>query len=44
VLIVGDAELASGKANLRDMATKQQAEVVLAGLADTLKQTLTVSP
>ena len=38
VLIVGDAELASGQANLRDMATKAQAEVVLAGLVDALKQ------
>jgi histidyl-tRNA synthetase len=40
VLIVGDAELASGKANLRDMATKAQTEVALADLADTLKRTL----
>ncbi|MFZ1985498.1 MAG: histidine--tRNA ligase [Desulfatitalea sp.] len=40
VLIVGDAELASGKANLRDMASKEQTEVVLAGLVDALKKKL----
>jgi histidyl-tRNA synthetase len=40
VLIVGEAELAAGKANLRDMATKEQTEVVLAGLVDALKKKL----
>lgn len=36
VLIVGDAELAQGKAVLRDMATKAQTELALEGLTDTL--------
>jgi histidyl-tRNA synthetase len=37
VLIVGESELASGKAVLRDMATKAQEEIVLEGLVERLK-------
>lgn len=37
VLIVGENELASGKAVLRDMASKEQVEVETAGLVDRLK-------
>ena len=37
VLLLGDAELESGRANLRTMADGTQTEIVLAGAADTLR-------
>ena len=40
VLIVGDEELAAGKAVLRDMATKAQADVAIEGITDVLRQRL----
>ena len=40
VLIVGDAELESGTAVLRDMATKEQKAIALANLPETLRQQL----
>jgi histidyl-tRNA synthetase len=39
VLIVGDSELASGAAVLRDMADKSQREIPLDGIVDTLVET-----
>jgi len=41
VLIVGDAELQNGAAQLRDMATKEQREIALDGLVETLVRELT---
>ena len=38
VLIVGEAELQKGAAQLRDMQSKVQQEIALEGLADTLMQ------
>ncbi len=40
VVIVGENELSSGKAILRDMATKAQEEINLANLVETLKKRL----
>jgi len=40
VLIVGENELAAGKAVLRDMATKEQTELPIDGIVDTLRQRL----
>jgi histidyl-tRNA synthetase len=40
VLIVGDEEIASGRAILRDMTRKTQEEVALEGLVQNLKKTL----
>jgi len=40
VLMVGDAELAEHKAVLRDMETKEQIDIPLDGLIDTLKKNL----
>ena len=40
VLIIGETELAQGKAVLRDMANKQQTDLAVDGLAQTLKKTL----
>jgi histidyl-tRNA synthetase len=40
VLIVGDAELQNGAAQLRNMATKEQREIALDGLVETLAQEL----
>ena len=40
VLIVGDDEIASGKAVLRDMSNKTQVDVVLQGLVQDLKNIL----
>ncbi|MDY6904405.1 MAG: histidine--tRNA ligase [Thermodesulfobacteriota bacterium] len=39
-LIVGDAELESGQAQLRNMATKDQQEIAISNLAETIKQML----
>jgi len=36
VLIVGESELASGRAVLRNMAVKTQQEIALAGIVETL--------
>ena len=36
VLIVGDAELQNGAAQLRNMTTKEQREIALDGLVETL--------
>ena len=41
VLIVGDDEIASGKAILRDMKTKVQKDVNLDTLVDNLKKEIT---
>ena len=40
VLIVGENELAAGKAVLRDMATKEQTELPIDGIVDALRQRL----
>ncbi len=40
VLIVGDNELDSGKVVLRDMSTKEQVEIEIAGLEDKLREYL----
>ena len=42
VLIVGDNEIASGKAILRDMKTKEQTDVRLDNLLDKLKKEITI--
>ena len=36
VLILGEAELQKGAAQLRDMATKEQEEIILDGLVESL--------
>ncbi|MDA8139207.1 MAG: histidine--tRNA ligase [Desulfobacteraceae bacterium] len=40
VLIVGDSEMAAGKAMLRDMATKEQSELALEGLVEKMVESL----
>lgn len=40
VLMIGDNELETGKATLRNMATKEQVEIELANLVETLKNKL----
>ena len=42
VCIIGDAELESGRALLRNMQTKEQVEIDLAGAAEQLETLLTL--